>query len=182
MSSSKFKSYTTLTSIGLHFGVSAQQVGKVLNEQGYREAKTLHPTPKALEKHLAVRSQISTGQHFWMWKSKDLLRIMQDAGWVKQPAEDIRAAATTTEVVKLLKHASHLHAWNGEKAWKLVAEFVPDANSNHVQMLLEAIKKSNASLFPVFQKQYETVLTEKRLHEALAADFAQRCESAPSKI
>ena len=182
MPSSKFNSYTTLTSIGLHFGVSAQQVGKVLNEQGYREAKTLHPTRKALEKELAVRSCIATGQQFWMWKAKDLLKMMEDAGWVKQPAEDVRAAATTMEVVKLLKHASHLHGWNGQKAWKLVAEFVPTASSTHMQTLLTQIQKSKAPLFPVFQKQYETVLTEKRLHEALAADLAQSCEATPSKI
>lgn len=174
--------YTTLSTIGLTFGVSAKQVGKVLSEQGYREPKTLNPTPLALKKELAVRSHIATGQQFWMWKAKDLVEIMENTGWVKRPKDDVRAATTTAEIARLLKGASSLNSWNGKKAVALVEQFVPNATATHLQTLLAAIKKSNASLFPLFQQQYEAIAVRKQLHEVVALEITQSPTPPKSKL
>ena len=174
--------YTTLTTIGLTFGVSAQQVGKVLSEQGYREPKTLNPTPLALKKELAVRSHIATGQQFWMWRAKDLVEMMESTGWVKRPKDDVRAATTAAEVARLLKGASRLNSWNGKKALALVEQFAPHASSAHLDALLVAIEKSNSCLFPLFQKKFEELIVQKKLHEVVAIDMEQKPPTPKSKI
>lgn len=176
------KTYTTLTQIGLTFGVSAQQVGKVLTEQGYREAKTLNPTPKATDSKLAIASNIPTGQRFWMWKAKDIAAVLENLGWVKLPAEDVRAAAVTFDTVKLLKHTSNIRYGNGEKAWKIVERFAPCAKSQHLKMLLESIEKTNKTVFPVFQKQYEDMVLQKKIHENLCQIGCVGVESEKSKM
>lgn len=162
------KTYTTLTIIGLNFGVSAQQVGKVLTEQGYRESKTRNPTAKATENKLAIISTIPTGQQFWMWKAKDVVAVMEGLGWVKLPAEEIRAATTTAQTVRLLKNSFNVRHGNGEKAWKLVEIFAPQAKAQHLELLLKAIEKTNKVVFPIFQQHYEDIVLQKKIIEQLA--------------
>lgn len=176
------KTYTTLTTIGLTFGVSAQQVGKVLTQQGYREPKTLNPTPKATDAKLAIVSNIPTGQRFWMWKTKDVIAVMENLGWQKLPAEDVRAAAVAADTVKLLKNTSNIHHGNGEKAWKIVERFAPRAKSQHLKLLLETIEKTNKAVFPVFQKQYENMVLQKTMCEQLAQSGCIGVESEKSKM
>lgn len=176
------KTYTTLTTIGLTFGVSAQQVGKVLTEQGYRESKTRNPTPKATENKLAISSTIPTGQQFWMWKAKDVIAVMEGMGWVKLPPEDICAATTAAEAARFLKGVSNIRYGGGEKAWRLVERFAPRAKSQHLQLLLETIKKTNKTVFPVFQKQYEELVFQKKITEQLAQINCMGIQTEKSKM
>ena len=176
------KTYTTLTTIGLTFGISAQQVGKVLTEQGYREPKTRNPTAKANEKKLAISSNIVTGQQFWMWKAKDVIAVMESVGWQKLPVEEIRAAKTAAEAVRLLKGVSNIRYGNGEKAWRLMERFAPRAKSQHLKLLLETIEKNNKTVFPVFEKQYENLVLQKTMCEQLAQSGCIGVESEKSKM
>lgn len=172
------QAYKTLTKIGITFGASAQQVGKVLTEKGYREPKTYHPTPMALEKKLAYRSQIVTGQQFWMWKAKDVIRVLENEGWTKLHPSEIQAKIVSTDVVKLLKTTSNIHSWHGKKACGLVANFADKSRLQDLQHVLESIEKHTPRFSTQFKNQYENVLLKKRLQEEMGIYTTQQ-ECAP---
>lgn len=176
------QAYKTLTTIGLTFGASAQQVGKILTQQGYREPKTLKPTGLAVEKKLVHCSYIPTGQQFWLWKAKDVDEVMQNVGWVKLPKEDIQSNIIIDQVVKLLKKAVSHHGWHVKKAYKLACDFAPRASSKHLQDLLSAVEKNAHPFSSEFEKRYATIILQKKLQEETQEIAKERLFAPKSKM
>lgn len=174
--------YKTLTKIGLMFGISAQQVGKVLTEKGYREPKSRNPTPMALDKKLAYRAHIVTGQQFWMWKARDVAKVLENEGWIKLHPLDIRARIVATEVVKLLKTTSNIHSWHGKKACGLVADFAEKSRMQDLQHVLESIEKHTPRFSIQFKNQYESMLLKKRLQEETHLYTESQGDAPKSKL
>lgn len=77
--------YTTLTEIGKLFGVSAQNIGKVLTQEGWRDLKTRHPSVMAVHKKLFIWSTIPTGQRFCLWRAKDVVEMLHKKGYTPTP-------------------------------------------------------------------------------------------------
>lgn len=179
---SNSKTYNTLTVIGLTFGVTAQQVGKVLTQQGYREPKTRRPTGLAVEKNLVQCSYIATGQMFWLWKAKDVAEVMENAGWVKLPEKDIQANVIIGQIVTLLKKAAGTERWHFKRAWGLSVDFAAKSTSKHLQDLLSAIEKNAKSFYSEFENQYAQVILHKKLQEQIEESTKNKQFAPKSKM